>query len=105
MVPSSSASSAAVKSFFDPIDRQPLRYRLDGNPPVAVLVHSTGYSVWFRDAATATGEDPMVARIASARMFTVRIDWSADDRQLMRFDVSRAAAAVERLRQSCADRG
>lgn len=88
--------------FVEVTDRQPLRYRLDGNPPVAVLVHSTGNYLWFRDAATATAEDPMVARIASARHFTVRIDWSPADRQLMRFDVSRAAAAVARLREVCA---
>lgn len=90
--------------FVDVTDRQPLGYRLDDRPPVAVLVHSTGNYLWFRDPATATDEDVMVARIASARFFTVRIDWSPDDRQLMRFDVSRAAAAVARLREVCAPR-
>jgi len=96
--------SSGREVFLDTPERQPLRYRLDGNPPVAVLAHSTGAYLWLRDTATATGEDPMVARIASARTFTVRIDWTPGDRQLMRFDVSRAAAAVARLRQSCAAR-
>jgi len=81
----------------------PVRYRLDGNPPVATQVSSNRIYLWFRDPARATGEDPMVGQIAGARQLTVRIDWSPTDHQIMRFDVSRAAGAIDWLRRGCAD--
>jgi hypothetical protein len=83
----------------------PVHYRLDGNRPVSTAVNSDRVYLWFRDPAHATGEDPMVGQIARARQMVVRIDWSPTDRQTMRFDVSRAGAAVERLRRECAEAG
>lgn len=82
--------------------RVPLRYRLDGNAPVGVEAPTTGNYLWLRDPQTATGEDPMVRQIAGARQLVVRIDWSARDRQTMRFDTSRAGPAIAWLRGQCA---
>lgn len=90
----------------DPIDgdtiRVPVRYRLDSAAPVGVEAPTIGNYLWFSDPQTATGEDPMVRRIAGARQLVVRIDWSAQDRQTMRFDVSRAGPAIDWLRGQCA---
>ena len=80
-------------------------YRLDGNAPVAVMAGSDQARLWFRDPETATGENPMVRQIEEARQLTVRIDWSESDRQLMRFDVSRAGPAIAWLRRECAEAG
>lgn len=81
--------------------RVPVRYRFDRDPPVAVLAFSNGNGVWLSDPQTATGEHPLVARMMNARQLTLRIDWSATDRQTMRFDVSNSARAVEWLREKC----
>jgi hypothetical protein len=83
----------------------PVRYRFDGNPPVAIRVSSDRRYLRFRDPAQATGEDPMVRQIEAAQQLTIRIDWSPDDRQMMRFDVSRARPAMDELRRACAEAG
>lgn len=82
----------------------PVRYRLDGNMPVATTAGSDSRDLWFRDPARESiGDDPMVSQIEGARQLAVRIDWSSTDRQVMRFDVSRTGAATEWLRRKCAD--
>lgn len=92
-------------SVLEDISGLPVRYRLDGNAPVETTVISDRVHLWFRDPARATGEDPMVGKIEGARQLAVRIDWSPTDRQIMRFDVSRAGAAIAQLRRECADAG
>lgn len=92
-------------SVLEDLSDLPVRYRLDGNAPVATMVSSDRAHVWFRDPARAAGEDPMVGQLEGARQLTVRIDWSATDRQIMRFDVSRAGTAIEQLRRECAEAG
>ena len=79
----------------------PVRYRLDGGAPAAVMAYGGGTYLQFRDPQLASGEDPMVAAIGRARRLLIRIDWSPTDRQLMRFDTSRAEPAIARLRAAC----
>jgi hypothetical protein len=84
--------------------RVPVRYRLDSRPPAALSAWTSGEVVWFRDpAASASGDDPLMAGIAGAQALTLRIDWSDADRQILRFDTSRTAPAVEWLRSQCAE--
>lgn len=79
-----------------------VRYRLDSGLPVAIIAHSSGNHLWFRDPQQAAGEDPMVPRIARARQLLIRIEWSPVDRQTMRFDTSQTEPAIARLRAACA---
>lgn len=82
--------------------RLPVLYQLDAAAPVAVTAYSGGNDLWLRDPQQASGEDPMVARIAGAQRLLVRIDWSPSDRQAMRFDTRQAGPAIARLRAACA---
>jgi hypothetical protein len=91
-----------VRGSFDGV---PVSYQLDGNAPTAIMVGSDRARLWFQEPMAATGEHAMVGRIEGARELTVRIDWSEGDRQTLRFDVSRAGAAIARLRRECAESG
>ncbi len=93
-------ASGRDDAVIDRTDQVPLRYRLDRNPPVAMTAETNVMYLWPPHGQR-TGEDPLVRQIAAARQLTVRVDWSATDRQILRFDLTNAAAAVARLREMC----